>query len=163
MSKLATEQAKKKLIVREGLRRKVYKDSRGFPTVGIGHLVTPSDNLKLGDVITNEQINEFFERDIQYALKAAQIQANELEIHGVDFLAALISVNFQLGPKWHLPKVNGGKGFVTTYRLLKERKFQEAISNLKKSAWYYQTPTRVQDFIASILNIHNLTNHKETT
>lgn len=54
-----------KLIeAREGIVLHVYKDSRGFPTVGCGHLVLPGDNLKVGDKITQEQCDAFLAHDL---------------------------------------------------------------------------------------------------
>ena len=41
-----------KMIKEEGIKREVYLDSLGKPTVGIGHLVRPEDNLKVGQVIS---------------------------------------------------------------------------------------------------------------
>lgn len=159
LTTLALEKAKARLVVREGRRNVVYLDSRGKPTVGIGHLVRPSDNLKVGDYITDAQVDEFFENDIQFALRAAQKQCIELGIHGIDFLAALISVNFQLGPKWNLPTSAGGKGFIKTFLLIKQKKFDDAISNLRKSAWYAQTPKRVNDFIEVLEELKKVTTH----
>ena len=44
-----------KLIAeREGRRNDVYKDSLGKLTVGIGHLVVPSDHLNFGERISDE-------------------------------------------------------------------------------------------------------------
>lgn len=50
---------------RENYRLDVYLDVKGNPTVGIGHLVTSSDNLAVGDVITPEQCQAFFDADYQ--------------------------------------------------------------------------------------------------
>lgn len=51
------------LIQREGVRNDVYKDSKGFLTVGIGHLVQHADGLKFGDVISDDRIMQLFESD----------------------------------------------------------------------------------------------------
>jgi lysozyme len=49
----------------EGERLVVYKDTRGLDTVGVGHLVLPSDGLKTGDKITQEQSNTLAKKDLQ--------------------------------------------------------------------------------------------------
>ena len=54
----------------EGVRRDVYKDAVGYPTVGVGHLVKPVDNLKVGDTITDDQVDEFLRKDIASAEEA---------------------------------------------------------------------------------------------
>src|SRR4051812_15596346 len=50
---------------REGIRLTVYRDSKGLPTVGVGHLITPKDGLKVGDKITQEQCDTFLDSDLQ--------------------------------------------------------------------------------------------------
>jgi len=64
---------KKQLIIDKGFKTKVYKDSKGLPTVGIGHLVLPSDNLKLGDTITKAKAEALFLEDIAIATIDATI------------------------------------------------------------------------------------------
>ncbi len=52
---------------REGIRLRVYRDSKGLPTVGVGHLVTKADGLKVGDKITQAQCDAFLEADLAKA------------------------------------------------------------------------------------------------
>lgn len=134
---------KKHAILREGKRLKVYKDSLGFKTVGIGHKVLPEDKLKLGDTITEEQCDLFFDRDTAEAESAALKQAKEIGIKADWFIAALISVNFQLGAGWT-------KEFKATYPAIVRHDFDVAIENLRQSKWYRQTPVRVEDFIHAL-------------
>ena len=47
----------------EGYKLKVYRDIYGNPTVGLGHEVLPSDNLSVGDVITDAQLRQLFDED----------------------------------------------------------------------------------------------------
>ena len=53
----------------EGKRNKVYPDTNGLATIGYGHLVLKKDNLKIGDVVTDEKIDEFLLLDLQDAEK----------------------------------------------------------------------------------------------
>ena len=124
---------------REGVRTKVYLDSRGKPTVGIGHLVTPADNLKVGDEITDQQVSEFFKKDSAAALSAAKSQASKAGINDSDFLVYLASVNFQLGTSWNTVHKK-------TWALIMEGKYDEAAEEAGRSAWAKQTPVRVKDF-----------------
>lgn len=65
-------------VDREGYKVKVYKDVKGYPTVGVGHLVRPSDNLSVGDIITEDQVVQLFYDDYdaldidKYVQEAAQ-------------------------------------------------------------------------------------------
>ena len=51
------------LKAQEGVRTTVYLDSRRLPTVGIGHLVLQADGLVPGDTITDDQVQQFFDKD----------------------------------------------------------------------------------------------------
>lgn len=139
----AFNKARAYLIQEEGRRNTVYLDSLGKPTVGIGHLVVPSDNLKVGDTISNARVDQFFAKDIDKAFKAAIEQAVELNRYNVDMIARLTSVNFQLGTGWR-------RKFPNTWSLLKSGRKDSAIRALQKSDWMKQTPNRVLAFINTI-------------
>lgn len=139
-------------LLREGCKGRVYLDSRGKPTVGIGHLVTPDDNLKVGDNISDERIERFFEEDTAGALKISLRQWKEIGLLTAEFLAALISVNFQL--------YDFSVKFPNTYQLLRMHKFDQVIKNLRRSnkgkTWFDQTPVRVEDFITAIQGVRHV-------
>lgn len=130
------------LILREGKRNKVYKDSLGYPTVGVGHLVLESDGLKVGDEITDELVEMFLIEDSEKALRKAITQARELGKMSHAFIVALGSVNFQLG--------DFKKVFPISYMHLKQKHPRQAVRNIKRSKWARQTPVRVEDFIDAI-------------
>jgi len=136
------------MIEKEGYRQDVYLDTRNLLTVGIGHLVLPRDNLKLGDTVSKQRVDEFFGQDIRAALIAAENQARELSALTDDFVKALIHVNFQLGTGW---KDEHRK----TWRYLKEGNYQAAAVETKNSAWYNQTPVRANDFSNAILRLRD--------
>ena len=124
---------------REGVRNDVYKDSEGKLTVGIGHLVTSSDGLKLGDKITDAQVSEFFKKDSAEAVSAAKSQMSMAKISDSNFAVYLASVNFQLGKDWY-------KDHKKTWALIMEGKYEEAAEEAAKSKWAKQTPVRLKDF-----------------
>lgn len=147
----ALKKAEALLRLREGYRLDVYLDSRGFPTVGIGHLIVPADNLKMGDTITAARAAQLFQQDVAVAFRTAKTQVKELNLYNSDFLAAYISVNFQLG--------NFKSTFPNTFTALKNRQWQRVYDGLlvkrydgngKPANWYAQTPKRVEDFVAAI-------------
>jgi lysozyme len=53
------------LEAREGIVLKVYRDSRGLPTCGCGHLVVQTDHLKVGQTITQAQCDAFLAQDLK--------------------------------------------------------------------------------------------------
>jgi lysozyme len=134
------EAFKKLMIPLEGLRKDVYTDSLGKLTVGIGHLVLASDNLKLGQLISDEQVTTLFEKDSAMALSAAQLQANQAGISDPNFVPILGSVNFQLGTHWNITK------FPQTWAMIVAGRYEDAAKALDGTAWAHQTPNRVKDF-----------------
>jgi len=140
---VALQIAKSNLILREGRRNTAYLDSEGKLTVGVGHLVTFYDGIKLGQTISDARVDAFFAADIMKAFSAAKAQAKELNKYTPDFIGALTSVNFQLGTGW---KYN----FKLAYAALKDGDVPRAIDEIYDSRWANQTPTRVADFAAAI-------------
>jgi|TARA_Y100000310_G_C20701675_1_gene830570 GH24 family phage-related lysozyme (muramidase) len=139
----AWSKLRKQLEKTEGYRNCVYLDTRGLPTVGIGHLILPSDNLKMGDCISDARVEQLYKQDAQKAFNAAIKQADDLGRFTSEFIVALTEVNFQLGTGWT-------KEFKNTYAKLKRDDWQGAIANLKRSKWNSQTPVRVANFINAI-------------
>ena len=131
--------------LREGVRYVVYLDSLKKPTAGIGHLLTAAERkkYKVGASVSKEQVQTWFDQDTKKAERAALKQAKEIGIEADWFIAALISVNFQLGTNWT-------KKFKTTYPAIVRHDYDTAIRNLRKSRWYRQTPVRVEDFIEAL-------------
>ena len=80
----------------EGVRLTVYRDVAGYPTVGIGHLVTPKDGLKVGDRITYDQAIDFLERDIKTAEEAVVRLVGELSLYQHEF-DALVDLVYNVG------------------------------------------------------------------
>lgn len=57
----------------EGVRNRPYRDSKGLWTVGIGHLMGPEDIKTFsGKTLTDQQINQLFERDLTAKERAAR-------------------------------------------------------------------------------------------
>lgn len=131
------------LILREGVRNVVYKDSLGKPTGGVGHLILPSDNLSVGDTISTDTVERWLKEDSETAFQAALKQAKEIGIETDDFIIALTSVNFQLGSGWV-------RKFKTSYPNLVKGNWKKAIVGFKGSLWNKQTPVRVKDFVEAI-------------
>jgi GH24 family phage-related lysozyme (muramidase) len=50
---------------REGVRLSAYRDSKGLPTIGVGHLIVPGDGFNMKSRITQEQCDELFAQDVQ--------------------------------------------------------------------------------------------------
>lgn len=132
------------MIEKEGIKYEVYKDHLGNLTVGIGHLVKPRDKLKLGDVISAQRVEILFNQDISDAIWAAIDQAKQAGEFEVDFVTALVHVNFQLGIHWT-------KEWPNTWKNLKAGRLQKVINAVMGSLWHRQTPVRTNAFKQALL------------
>lgn len=92
----ASDRFKQALIEEEGVRYTVYRDVAGYPTVGIGHLVRPGDNLRVGDRISDEQALDFLERDLKTAERGVRILVGSLPLYQHEF-DALLDLVYNVG------------------------------------------------------------------
>ena len=131
---------------REGISLEIYNDHLGNATGGIGHLLTEEElkTHKVGQKLSMDKIVEWFQADLQIAYRAAKDQAAMLGIDSSNFIAALTSVNFQLGQYWYLK-------FTKTWNYLRLGDYKSASVEVQDSRWYKQTPERVKDFQQAIL------------
>jgi lysozyme len=84
------------LPVVDGMILKVYVDSKGFPTVGLGHKVLPVDNLRVGDTISVERAREFARINLAESESAINRRVRvPLHQHEYD---SLVSISFNAGP-----------------------------------------------------------------
>src|SRR5690349_18609873 len=75
----------------EGCKLRAYQDSVGVWTVGWGH----TEGVKRGDVITQRQADELFEKDINlFAAGVEDLIDNEVSDNE---FAALVSLAFNIG------------------------------------------------------------------
>jgi GH24 family phage-related lysozyme (muramidase) len=84
------------MIEEEGARRTVYRDVAGYPTVGVGHLVTPADHLGVGDRVSRDQVLDFLERDIAQAQQAVRRLVGDLLLSQNEY-DALVDLAFNVG------------------------------------------------------------------
>lgn len=80
-----------RLKIREGVRYKAYLDTKGIPTIGVGHT---GPEVHLGLVWTDNQVNSAFVHDIQWAVDAVNGVNAVLNQNMFD---ALVSFVFNIG------------------------------------------------------------------
>jgi lysozyme len=87
-----SEDGKQKLMKREGVRQRAYLDTKGIPTIGVGHT---GPEVYMGLVWTMQQVEDAFADDIQWAEEAVTKYVTvPLEQHQFD---ALVSFVFNVG------------------------------------------------------------------
>jgi lysozyme len=105
----------------EGFKSKAYLDAVGIPTIGYGHI----SGVKLKDVCTEEQAEEFLKQDLipgeEAITKLVKVDLNQGQWD------SLLDFCFNLGV--------GSFSRSSLLRLLNERKFSEAAEEFDK--WIY--------------------------
>ena len=91
-----SETMKEALAEEEGVRLVVYRDVAGYPTVGVGHLVTPEDGLSVGDRITYDEAIAFLEKDLEKAEAGVKRLVGDLPIFQHEF-DALVDLVYNVG------------------------------------------------------------------
>lgn len=139
---LLVAQAKLKtmMIAQEGYERKIYKDTRGNDTVGIGHLCSNGFSDAVIDLIFDEDW---------------QAHYNFLRLHYPWFSdldenrqLALISMGFNLGDK-------NFEDFTGVIKAMGSKNYKLAAQEMINSVWDREVPNRVQE-LAAIIETGNL-------
>jgi len=92
----ASDRMREALVQEEGVRRTVYRDPIGLPTVGVGHLITPADGLRVGEQVSYDRILDLFDRDLRAAEEAARRLAGDLPLFQHEF-DALVDLVYNVG------------------------------------------------------------------
>lgn len=118
----------------EGYRPKIYRDSLGYFTIGIGRLVDPG---KIGGGLRPTEIAFMLSNDIDDRLKTLELSIPFWNSLSEPRKAVLLNMSFQLG-------VNGLMQFTNTLRMIKEDDFDGAATGMLQSKWASQTPARAK-------------------
>jgi GH24 family phage-related lysozyme (muramidase) len=124
----------------EGRKNVIYKDTRGYLTGGIGHLIT-SPGYVVGQAITDEQIDSWFIADVQIAIDTAKKYLGEDAFNKLsdERQTCLIDMCFNMGPK-----INQ---FITLKASLLLGRYDLAANAMMNSAWYSQVGRRGSELI----------------
>lgn len=105
----------------EGKRNSVYTDSKGFATIGIGHLVLPGESF---GTLSDTEVYELLNRDL-VRFENAVNEAITVPISQNQF-DALVSFAFNLGPGWVTGK---GKPQASFIKLINQKASKDDIFN----------------------------------
>ena len=137
------EELKEDLIREEGLKYEIYRCSEGYPTAGIGHLITEWDeeyySLPIGSEVSKEQVDKWFEADLSIAMNDMEKFCEGMSVDE-NVNECVTQMAFQLG----LPRLNKFKNFK---QALKDGDIAKAQAEMKDSRWYKQTTNRAERLI----------------
>ena len=122
----------------EGYRNKVYLDTLGKRTVGVGHLCV-EDFWEDDKEYEEKFLMTILEHDLQTAIKGAKELMEEHDCADIDEKAEelLIEMVFQLG-------MTGVSKFRNMWKALAEKNYIGASYEMLDSRWSKQTPNRAK-------------------
>lgn len=137
------------LKIDEGYRRRVYKDTEGLLTVGIGHLIKPTDpdwlrDLQYGDKLEDEQIEEIFLQDLAQAIGDAKVIFGEVWEDFPDIIQEVfINMIFNLGRSRFLK-------FKKTIMYAYQKDWKNVAEEMLDSRWARQVGQRAYRLSAQV-------------
>ena len=122
----------------EGYRNKVYLDTLGKRTVGVGHLCV-EDFWEDDKEYEEDFLMDILKKDLQEAIRGARSLMEEHDCVDIDEQAEeiLIEMVFQLGK-------NGVSKFRNMWKALAEKNYIGASFEMLDSRWAKQTPNRAK-------------------
>ena len=135
---------RKQLEEDEGIRYSIYLDHLGYPTFGIGHLITkidPEYELEVGTEISEERVAEAFEQDIKMVLSDCE-RLYPFTFENLPEEVQLIVANmmFNLG----YPRLSKFKGMRAG---VDEKNWDKAADEMVYSLWYKQVTNRANRLV----------------
>ena len=131
----------------EGYRNKVYLDTLGKRTVGVGHLCV-EDFWEDDKEYEESFLMEILQKDLQEAIRGAKELMDEHGCADIDERAEeiIIEMVFQLGR-------TGVKKFRNMWKALSEHNYVGASYEMLDSKWAKQTPNRAKDMAKTMKEI----------
>lgn len=129
------------LKIDEGVVYEIYNDHLGYPTFGVGHLITRKDpeyGMPLGTPVSSERVWEAFEEDIATASsECIRLFNNKFLMWPDEVQEILINMMFNLGR----PRLSK---FVKFRQALEEKNWVKASIEGRDSLWYLQVGDRAK-------------------
>ena len=137
------DKLRKELERDEGVRYEVYLDHLGYPTFGIGHLITeddPEKGKRVGTKVSEERVVEAFESDIRMVLDDCHNLYDNFS--GIPEECQLILANMM----FNMGRTRLGK-FKNMNAAVEEGDYSRAANEMVNSRWYNQVRNRASRLV----------------
>ena len=132
------EALREQLKIDEGVKYEIYKDHLGYPTFGIGHLITENDpehGKPDGTEISEDRVNEIFETDVAKFVSEAKILFPDLDELPDVAQQVIVNMAFNMGR----PRLSKFKNFIAG---VNDRDWTRASEEMMDSRWATQVGDR---------------------
>ena len=143
------DRLREELEIDEGCKYEIYLDQLGYPTFGIGHLITENDpeyGWEVGASIDTVRVHETFESDIEGVLSDCSKLYSDFEDLPEEAQRVIANMMFNMGYT-RLSKFKNMKLSVD------DRNWDIAADEMVDSRWYYQVPNRAKRLVERMRNI----------
>jgi lysozyme len=143
MNNALMEIVKEDLIKHEGYVGEIYLCSEGYPTFGIGHMVTETDiehTWPVGTPVTDDRILDVFEEDCKEAYTDACALFLNFESLPLDAQRVVVNMAFNLGR-------NRLGQFKNMIKYVNEGNYLMAANEMIDSKWYRQVGRRSKELV----------------
>ena len=143
------EQLRKELERDEGVKYEVYLDHLGYPTLGIGHLITDDDpecGATVGTKIDSDRVQEAFEADVESVLSDCERLYVQFEHLPEEVKLIIANMMFNMGYT-RLSKFKGMK------RCVDARDWEWAADEMVESKWYKQVTRRADRLVVRMRSV----------
>ena len=137
------DQLRKELEIDEGVVNEIYLDHLGYPTFGIGHLVTESDpesGQKVGTAVSDERVRQAFEADVVSVIEDCNKLYNDFDELPEEVQQIIANMMFNMG-RTRLSKFRGMK------RGVDNKDWNAAADEMVDSRWYRQVTNRADRLV----------------
>ena len=143
------DQLRKELERDEGVKYEVYLDHLGYPTFGIGHLITDDDpecGATVGTKIDSDRVQEAFEADVESVLSDCERLYVQFEHLPEEVKLIVANMMFNMGYT-RLSKFKGMK------RGVDARDWNQAADEMIDSKWYNQVTRRADRLVVRMRSV----------
>ena len=142
-------QLREELANDEGCKYEVYLDHLGYPTFGIGHLITDNDpecGTSVGTEVSSDRVQEAFDSDIETVLSECERLYEDFGDLPEEVQLIIANMMFNMGYT-RLSKFKGMK------RGVDARDWEVAADEMVDSKWYKQVSRRADRLVVRMRSV----------
>jgi len=134
---------REQLEIDEGVKYDIYLDHLGYPTFGIGHLITeddPEHGQPIGTEVSKERVEEAFEKDCEWVVRDCHKLYDSFDDLPEEVQQIVANMMFNLG----YPRLSAFKGMKAG---VDSQNWNEAADQMVDSRWYRQVGVRAERLV----------------
>ena len=143
------EKLREELENDEGVKYEVYLDHLGYPTFGIGHLITDDDpecGAPVGTKVDSDRVKEAFETDVEGVLSDCERLYVQFEHLPEEVQLIVANMMFNMG----YSRLSRFKGM---HRGVDARNWEAAADEMVDSQWYNQVTNRADRLVVRMRSL----------